>query len=593
MPSFNLGALLPDPYAIVDGRLVTPDGITALFVLAVWLVFSIYVLWTIYVFFCTRARYRYYIKLVKDIPKEDLASKRRTLNHEASETEQKKKWAELWNEFNETLAEVDGKIFNTVEASNFFNASTLARRLAGSRLLAAGPGILTGVGVLGTFLGLSLGLKYLTLSGGTDQMTSEIQGLVASASVAFTTSVWGVICSLIYNFIEKWLEGHALKRISDLQRNIDELFDRFSIADIFVDMRSDGHESRITLQGLAEQIGYKMQTAMSQATSSIQAGIESGLNNVLTPAVNRLVDAAEELNKREAKGSEDALRGVMERYITAVGEQGDSHRQALNDASVEVRSALSELAGNMNTFFTTLENQQSRFKTDQDERSKVLETCVMAASEQQRQTIDYVQKIVGDQVSATKDILNQGQTIGDSVKKTHENINEATEKYGKVANDFLSAASLLQDTTSELGATVKSASNNIATSANAATSMMRETINLSENINRTLSILSEIKNSIKETGNDLKVSAETAKSGYEIVSEHYANLQKSLEHHLTDLEQQITTLLRNYADQVQSQTIERMSEWNKQTSEFSRSMIDAVEAVGAVVEEIDMRISRN
>jgi hypothetical protein len=593
MTEFTLGVLLPDFTALTDEKLVTPEGITAFFVLLICIFFFTYVLWTFYVFIGARSRYRFYLRLIKGIQQKELASKRRTLKQKASEREKKKKWAELWNEFDETLTEVNGRIYNTVEAANFFNSSSLARRLAGSRLLAAGPGVLTGVGVLGTFLGLSLGLTHLTFSGGTDQMTSEIRDLVASASIAFTTSVWGVLSSLIYNIIEKWFEGHTLKRISDLQRAIDELFDRFSVADIFIDLRSDTHESRITLQGLAEQIGHKMQVAMSQATNSIQTGIETGLKNVLTPAVDRLVDAAEELSNKEAKGSEEALRRLMEKYIAAVSEQGDSHRHALNEASGEVRSALADFATNMNHFFSTLETQQEQLKADQDERRRLLEDSVKSASDQQRQAIDYVQKFVGDQVAATQGILEQGQSIGENVKQTNLEMNKATDKYRKASDDLLATANFLKEAAAGLGATVKSASDQISTSANAAASMMRETSNLTENLNRTMGILGEIKESIRETAHVLQASAETANIGYATVSEHYENLQKSMERHISDLEDEISKLLRNYADQVQGQTIERMSEWNKQTSEFSQSMVDAVEAIGAIVEEIDMQANRN
>jgi len=593
MSAFNLAMLLPDFSAIIDGRIATSEGITAIFIALTCTIFLIYILWTTYVFLSTRSRYRFYLKLIKGLQQEDIAAKRRTLKQVASAKERKKSWAELWNEFDETLAEVNGLVFNTVEAENFFNGSSMARRLVGSRLLSAGPGILTGIGVLGTFLGLSLGLKHLTLSGGTDQMTNEIQGLVASASIAFTTSVWGVLSSLIYNVIEKWLEGHALKRISDLQRAIDRLFDRFSVADVFVDMRADGHESRVTLQGLAEQIGHKMQMAMIQATNSIQQGMENGLKNVLAPAVDRLVSAAEELNNREVKGSEDALRGLMEQYIAAVGKTGDSHRQALSDASGEIRLALADLATNINSFFNTLENQQKQLKSDQDERAKLLEASVLSASEQQRQAIDYVKQIVGDQVSAAKGILDQGQLIGESIKQTHQTMNRSTETYSKATDELLATASLLQEATAELSATIRSASDSVSNSANTAASMIRETSHLTANINQAMEILDGVKQSIRETSAALKVSSETAKSGYKTVSEHYESLQRSMERHISDLENEIAKLLRNYADQVQGQTIERMSEWNKQTSEFSQSMVDAVEAIGAVVEEIDMRTNRN
>lgn len=113
----------------------------------------------------------------------------------------------LWREFDESLVRsADNRhVYNTLDAEHFFNANSLAPGLTGSRLLAAMPSFLVAVGVLGTFVGLTIGLANLGANGdfqNVDEIRSGITALIAGAAVAFMTSVWGGLFSFVsfYSF---------------------------------------------------------------------------------------------------------------------------------------------------------------------------------------------------------------------------------------------------------------------------------------------------------------------------------------------------------------------------------------------------------
>ncbi|MBI9113197.1 anti-phage ZorAB system protein ZorA [Maridesulfovibrio ferrireducens] len=414
MIEFDLSKLMPRFECLGNGEIFTSDGITALFVAFTIAVFATFLVVAVSCLLSSRKKYRFYRKLVKDQNSEKLLHNRRDLKHTAKKEENNKSWPELWNEFDETLVEADGQLKNTSEAAVFFNSTSLAGSLVGNRLLAAGPGIITGIGVLGTFLGLQLGLGHLALGGETKQMVDGIGKLVSSASIAFTTSVCGVLFSLVFNFIEKSLERHVKGRIRRLQRQIDELFPRFSASELFVEIRNDGRESRKTLQGLAEKIGDRMQEAVSDVSTSIQTGLTESLSNVLAPAVDRMVDAAEQLNSRQAEGSEEALRSLIEKFTDNVGKEGDQQRQALADASSDVREALSQLGENMSSFFKTLEGQQGALKEDQSKRTGAVENLMKDFMLQQQEMNGHLRKAIEEQQSNLRQEQQQRDQTLDS-----------------------------------------------------------------------------------------------------------------------------------------------------------------------------------
>ena len=78
------------------------------------------------------------------------------------------------------------------------------------------PGTLTGLGILGTFLGLTMGLS--TFSGEDVITISDSMGpLLEGMKVAFHTSVYGIFFSLIFSFIYKAIMADAYTKLENFQ----------------------------------------------------------------------------------------------------------------------------------------------------------------------------------------------------------------------------------------------------------------------------------------------------------------------------------------------------------------------------------------
>ncbi|MBU1000952.1 MAG: anti-phage defense ZorAB system ZorA [Proteobacteria bacterium] len=592
MTEFDLGSLWPSFATLVHGETLTPAGLSALFVMITIVCFLVFLFLTGYQLFQARRQYSFYRKLVNGKQASELVASRRDILSEASATERKNKWHELWNEFDETLVEVGDQLKNTSEASIFFNASTLAGGLVGNRLLAAGTGIITGLGVLGTFVGLQLGLKSLVFDSGTDTLMQGIQQLVGGASIAFITSVWGVLLSLIYNLIEKWFEHHVRNRISRLQAQIDELFQRFSPSEILRDIRDDGHESRIVLQGLAERIGNSMQEAVRTMSGSIQHGLEESMRNVLTPAVDKLVASSEAMSSRQAQGSEEALRTLIEEFVEKVGKEGNEQRVALNGASSDVRTALQDMSVGLTGFLDTLERQQAGLCDEQDKRNQTLQGNFSAAIEQQKKMVEHVQSLFEDQTKATGSLIEQGQSLGVNVQQANQSMDKISEHMVRVTQNLEIASGHLENTSDTLGVAIVDASERVRQSSTVADRFIGENARMESNINRVMESLEMIKQGVERSTEQMDNAAGKAKEGYALVSRSYEELQAGIEGHVQQLEEQLAKLLREYGEMVNSQTRERMGQWDKHTQNYTETMTQAISTIADVVEEIELKVQR-
>jgi len=293
----------------------------------------------------------------------------------------------LWKEFDETLVySPDGsRIFNTLDAAHFFNTASLSKGLVGNRLLAAVPGFLTAIGVIGTFVGLSMGLATLEISqdAGVDVLRQGIGNMISGASVAFLTSVWGVSSSVLFNFLEKIMERYVRKEIVRLQNRIDYLYPRINPEQSLVKIADYNRLSTETLQGLAEKIGDRLQEVIVHTTDTIRTGLEESLNKIMAPAIESLVANAHQ-------GSQQALESLLNRFLEGVGEAGSAQRQMMEAASKDVQVAISDLGTQMASFLSSLETQADNIR---EETRISQETLARQLREREKQQEEQQQKL--------------------------------------------------------------------------------------------------------------------------------------------------------------------------------------------------------
>lgn len=105
-------------------------------------------------------------------------------------------------EYKETVNKAELKEFNIKpDIETLINEDVIAAK-TWKNILDQFPGTFTGIGLLGTFIGLILGISNIGFSSVTATITS-IELLISGIKVAFYTSIAGVIISIIYNIFAK------------------------------------------------------------------------------------------------------------------------------------------------------------------------------------------------------------------------------------------------------------------------------------------------------------------------------------------------------------------------------------------------------
>lgn len=109
------------------------------------------------------------------------------------------------------------------------------------------PGVMTGLGILGTFVSLSLGLQNFN-TGNTEEIEASIAPLMNGIKVAFHTSIYGMLFSLVFNYVYK-------ETLEDAYIAVDEFLKVF---DNYVDSNASDNNDivvQMLLQKMPETIG--------------------------------------------------------------------------------------------------------------------------------------------------------------------------------------------------------------------------------------------------------------------------------------------------------------------------------------------------
>lgn len=253
----------------------------------------------------------------------------------------------------------------TVDAAEVFRESALGPAFSSSRLILAIPSILTGLGVLGTFVGLQLGIGSLDFN----NLEASIKPLINSCAVAFSSSVWGVGASLVFSWWEKAWEGFALGRVHTIQNRVDGLFPRYVPEEALLEMERTSRGTEDLLKGLAVAIGAEMQQAIGRLGSEIKDAVSSATAEGHAPLMERSAEllssvlTAELVNLKEQIASmadqfSEKFNGASDGLMTSVqgfqptvealsGAVGDAQRAVANAVAklISHEAVMAEMAG--------------------------------------------------------------------------------------------------------------------------------------------------------------------------------------------------------------------------------------------------------
>ena len=349
-----------------------------------------------------------------------------------------------WLRFLQNAEQLDRRGLPT-NVEDYINDDTVTHSHGNATLAELIPNLLTSLGILGTFMGLSRGLSGLNFANA-NELVSGIPNLLSGMRFAFGTSVAGISCSLAFNMLNRVSQGSSYHAIDDFVSSFTQLAMSRPL-DNDVQLICQNQDRNHMLQGinetladrLAENVGLAITQSMGPVTASMDRFILGATRNQIE-GVNRIVGRFLEEMNHALGGQFDALGDVMDQInqnqILAASQAADTLKSAggiIQDAQA-LRDVTESTLLRFDDYVAELRTTRSR-----DEEKDLRAAELLTRMQQQNQSLTELMNTLSRRVEAIPDLAAR-ETTDQALSEIRDITSSLSENVRSIA-DTLTALS--------------------------------------------------------------------------------------------------------------------------------------------------------
>lgn len=523
----NFKILLPFISALKKISPYIMSFILIFFICGVFLIFFIFLLWQ-----CINC-WKKISNIQKIFNKYRLDNIWQNFEHLNEELSKNKFIEPFWRKFNESLLktgnfEDKGKVYSTIGANYLFNEVNLIYSCINIQIYKAVPSILTGLGILGTFLGLILGLSQIDLAtSDINVLKNGIKGLLSGASMAFSTSLVGISLSILFLFIKRSIMSSLSKKIIKLQSTIDNLFIYKSPESILYDIFDNIKEQTDELKKFNTELAISIANALDEKLASS-----------LTPTFEKLLNAIKELTKT---GVSQLSKSITEEARTEI----ENLKVVLNSAAITLEETINNSQKNQqqtteifNGFLKEVQKHQDAFYNNIKETiSNLIDKVEQTTSTQQEQLNNMTSKSI-------ETLLQLMEQFSTNISKLVNNLeHQSNNIYQEMDTKIKELSSLIKERFEEISKQQKTEREQL----DLMLKQLNTTLVQIEDIMKDAGLVAEEFSSsvkpIKEASENLFKSIQDIKNQYEYIKNTFDDSHELLKNHLSLIRDSVTSLL--------------------------------------------------
>ena len=298
---------------------------------------------------------------------------------------------------------------------DYFLEDYLMQKVGKRKLVETIPGLFLSMGIIGTFMGIAVGVSQLDPGGSAESMQNGISVLLSGMKVKFTSSIFGILLSVIWQFIDKMFFYPKLSEsFYNIRQQLDETFPTQEQNTVLYQMLSNQEKQMLDFQSfITEMMIPKMVTGMTEA-----------IQQTVAPQMEQTQSMIQEMISKSRDTQLDGMEMMVDKFVSSLNEVSGDHMKNLGDA-----------------LSTTIEWQQ----TVQNGMSTLVESMEKSANEQalmaEKTTSltnavhQYTDKFFGFESLMESNISLMNETF-DKNNELHTNITSLLQTLKEERNDF-------------------------------------------------------------------------------------------------------------------------------------------------------------
>lgn len=308
-------------------------------------------------------------------------------------------------------------------------------------------GAMTGLGILGTFIGLSFGLQEFN-TGSAEEISDSIAPLMDGIKIAFHTSIYGMVFSLVFNLIYKTLIENSYNALEEFLN----CYDGYVLRD---SEYSNESEAFNLIRKLPEEIGENISNTLTPAMEEISQTFKQFAEDVSTnqlEGLSSIVDSFIEEMNTSLGGQFQRLGEILEKTCD-MQEKNNEYMQGLlekvggmvtdidkinemSSSTVEKMSAyvekLDECQGKINESLNGMNEQIDKQTAINDQLRENMESL----SEQQKQILEVTSKVSGNLEEQIHNLSEFEKGLSEETRANMEMLVTQAKDYSQQLTDF-------------------------------------------------------------------------------------------------------------------------------------------------------------
>lgn len=234
-----------------------------------------------------------------------------------------------WSEYLNNLFFADGVYHNASNVEDYINEETVIHGPGRAAFAEALPGLMVSLGFLGTLVGLAMGLSGFDMKDSAAVQDSIIT-LIPGMRYAFTTSIVGVIASVTFTLISRFVDGSAEHTIQDFYGAMSRYAGVLSV-DPMTQIAIYQQEQTALIQTMAQDLNGQLTTRMAEAMQQATEPINQSLNKFIKVTSEEQMRFLDRVVNRFVDRMDESLEGRFKQLGQAMADAAEDHTRLTQD----------------------------------------------------------------------------------------------------------------------------------------------------------------------------------------------------------------------------------------------------------------------
>lgn len=495
----------------------------------------------------------------------------------------KENLSHIWDEFDEQLtkSEEERCYKNSIRPYEFFNAEKISLNYdIDTHFIDGASSKFIGIGIVGTFLGLTIGILNLALSFGQkdlnlvqDGLMRGVQGLLSGAGIAFFTSLLGMFFSLLFAHCKRNCFKDFDKAVYNLNKDIEKSLKFFT----------------------SEQLNEESLKSLKRQ-DKLLANIDEHLNLKLDEAPNKIAEKLDPVFRQIQK----ALESLSQSGTQIIEKNTEGATFKLEKLIETLSSSIERMSNQAPKSIESLLEGQKQFGIQINDSLKKILSGTEESTVKMRERFEQTNEAINNNVSQNqKEIYNRMNSSLDKMLQSQKSINDDIVKVQQEAhlksNESLSS---LRESVNSLSLSVSQItdlSDSLQQKADKEKQSLSQLIDLSQKTEHGLQKIESLFKSLQSLSSELENFSKEASeyaSRLDVANSKITNSWGQYDARFGEIDQNLKRFMEEFSSGVQG-TIEKTHASFKEIQEGVKNICStfarAVDDLKETIEELDSK----